>query len=61
MSLYAIYQLKCPECGMQYAQMISDREEYLPLLCPSCQAELEKIRKLSGSELLACGFNVGGG
>lgn len=46
---------------MQYAQMIADDEEHLPLPCPSCRAELEKIRKLSGAEMLACGFNVGGG
>lgn len=61
MSLYSIYELRCPKCEMQYAQMIADNEEHLPLLCPSCGTELEKIGKLSGAEMLACGFNVGGG
>jgi hypothetical protein len=61
MSAYSIFELKCPECGMRYAQMIADKEEHLPLPCPSCRTELEKVRKLSGTEMLACGLNVGGG
>jgi hypothetical protein len=61
MSNYCIYELRCPACKLQYAQMISDKEEHLPLPCPSCGADLEKIRKLTGTELLACGVNIGGG
>ena len=61
MSIYSIYELRCPQCNVQYAQMIADREEHLPLPCPSCNTEMEKLHKLSGAEMLACGLNVGGG
>ena len=61
MSIYSIYELKCPDCELQYAQMISDKEEHLPVPCPSCRADLEKVRKMTGAEMLACGINVGGG
>jgi ssDNA-binding Zn-finger/Zn-ribbon topoisomerase 1 len=61
MSTYSIYELKCPSCNLQYSQMISDREENLPVLCPSCDVALEKGRKLTGSELLSCVYTYGGG
>ena len=62
MSSYSIHELKCPSCGLQYAQMISDQEEHLPIPCPSCGADLEKIRKLTGAELLtSCNYSYGGG
>ena len=61
MSTYSIYELKCAECEMQYAQMISDKEEHLPIPCPSCDSDLEKMRKLTGSEQLACGVTSGFG
>jgi hypothetical protein len=61
MSTYSIYELKCAECELQYAQMISGKEEHLPIPCPSCDSDLEKMRKLSGSELLACGVTSGFG
>ena len=46
---------------MQYSQMISEREEELPIPCPSCDTALQKIRKLTGAELLSCGSSYGGG
>jgi Zn finger protein HypA/HybF involved in hydrogenase expression len=62
MSAYSIYQLKCPSCHLQYAQMISEQEEHLPIPCPSCGSDLEKIKKLTGAELLtSCGYSYGGG
>ncbi|MDF1535384.1 MAG: hypothetical protein P1S46_02645 [bacterium] len=61
MATYSIYELKCRECNLLYAQMILDREEHLPIPCPSCDADLEKTRKLTGTELLACGITAGGG
>ena len=61
MSQYSIYELKCPGCQLRYTQMISSKEEHLPVHCPSCDTDLEKDRKLTGTELLSCGFHVGGG
>ncbi len=62
MSTYSIFELKCPSCHLQYAQMISEQEEHLPIPCPSCGADLEKLKKLTGAELLtSCGHRFGGG
>ena len=61
MSSYSIYELKCPTCNLQYSQMISEREEDLLIPCPSCDAALQKIRKLTGAELLSCVSSYGGG
>ena len=61
MSRYSIYELKCPECGVQYTQMISDKEENLLVPCPACDTDLEKVRKLTGAESLSCGIRFGGG
>jgi len=61
MSTYAIYDLKCPTCELQYTQMISDREEELLVPCPSCDTALHKIRKLTGTEILSCVSSYGGG
>ena len=61
MSTYSIYELKCTECELQYAQMISNKEEHLPIPCPSCDSDLEKMHKLTGSEILACGVTSGFG
>ena len=61
MATYSIYELKCEECDLQYAQMISDKEEHLSIPCPSCDTDLEKARKLTGTELLACGATSGFG
>jgi hypothetical protein len=61
MATDSIYELKCRECDLQYAQMISDREEHLPIPCPSCDTDLEKMRKLTGADLLACGIAAGAG
>lgn len=62
MSVYSIYELKCPSCSLQYAQMISDKESHLPVVCPSCGDNLEKIRKMTGAEMLtSCGYKIGGG
>jgi hypothetical protein len=58
---YAIFELRCPTCELQYAQMLSDADDHLPIPCPSCDADLQKGKKLTGAELLACGFSVGGG
>lgn len=60
MNTYSMYELECPVCKTQYTQMLSQREEDLPIPCPSCEAELEKIRKLSGAELLSCVSSYGG-
>ena len=61
MSAYSIYELQCPSCKIQYTQMVSDREESLLIPCPSCDTALDKIRKLSGAELLSCDYTYGGG
>ncbi|UCG39568.1 MAG: zinc ribbon domain-containing protein [bacterium] len=61
MTTYSIYELTCPDCGIHYAQMISDKEEHLPISCPSCEGDMEKGRKLTGAELLSCGITYGGG
>ena len=61
MNAYSIYELTCPTCKLQYTQMISDREEDLLIPCPSCDTALEKVRKLTGSELLSCVSSYGGG
>lgn len=61
MNGYSIYELKCPTCDLNYTQMISQREEGLLIPCPSCDTGLEKIRKLTGTELLSCVTSYGGG
>ena len=61
MKSYSIYELKCPTCDLQYTQMISKSEEKLLIPCPSCDAALEKVRTLSGTELLSCVSSLGGG
>lgn len=62
MSGYSIYELKCPSCHLQYSQMIPDEESKTPIFCPSCGDSMEKIRKLSGAEILtSCTFLPGGG
>ena len=61
MNAYSIYELKCPACKLQYTQMISEHEEELSIPCPSCDTGLEKVRKLTGSELLSCAYTYGGG
>jgi len=61
MSAYSIYELKCPTCELQYTQMIAQREENLLIPCPSCDAALDKVRKLTGAELLTCVPSFGGG
>jgi len=61
MNTYAIYELECPSCKLHYTQMISDREEELLIPCPSCDLPLEKVRKLTGAEMLSCLSSYGGG
>jgi len=62
MSGYSIYELECPSCHLQFAQMISEQESHLPVFCPSCGDTLEKIKKLSGTELLtSCEYQSGQG
>lgn len=61
MSSYTIYELKCPKCKSHYTQMISELEEDLSVQCPSCETSLEKVRKLTGRELLSCVYSYGGG
>jgi len=61
MNAYTIYELNCPTCKLQYTQMISEREEDLLIPCPSCDTALEKVRKLTGAELLSCVSSYGGG
>ena len=61
MNTYSIYELKCPSCELEFTQMISGREENLLIPCPSCNASLEKVRKLTGNELLTCVASYGGG
>ena len=61
MNAYSMYELKCPGCELQYTQMISRREEDVLIPCPSCDTALEKIRKLTGSELFSCAPTYGGG
>ncbi|UCF31996.1 MAG: zinc ribbon domain-containing protein [bacterium] len=58
---YAIFELKCAGCGLEYAQLLSEEEGELPIPCPTCDTDLEKGRKISGEELLSCGFSSGGG
>jgi endogenous inhibitor of DNA gyrase (YacG/DUF329 family) len=60
MNSYSMYELKCPTCGTHYMQMISRSEEELHNPCPSCDTELEKVRKLTGAELLSCVSSYGG-
>ena len=61
MNAYSVYELKCPVCELQYTQLISQREENLLIPCPSCETALEKVRKLTGTELLSCVTSYGGG
>jgi DNA-directed RNA polymerase subunit RPC12/RpoP len=61
MMSYAIFELRCPTCSLEYAQILSEEEENLAIPCPSCNANLEKGKKLSGEELLTCGISSGGG
>ena len=61
MSTYSIYELKCPTCELQYTQMIAKREEELFIPCPSCDSALDRVRKLTGTELLSCATSYGGG
>jgi hypothetical protein len=61
MNAYSLYELKCPACALQYTQMVAQREEDLLIPCPSCDTALQKIRKLTGSELLSCVNSYGGG
>ena len=58
---YAIFELKCPDCGVAYAQILREEEEHLDIICPSCDTNLEKGRRLTGDEVLSCGFASGGG
>ena len=58
---YAIYELKCPTCGLEYAQLLAEEDGKASIPCPSCDALLERGRVLSGEELLSCGFTSGGG
>jgi hypothetical protein len=60
MNEYSVYELKCTTCQMLYTQMISRREEDLLIPCPSCDTPLEKVRKLTGAELLSCVSSYGG-
>jgi hypothetical protein len=41
--------------------MIAEREEDLLVPCPSCDTALQKIKKLTGAELLSCVSSYGGG
>lgn len=61
MNAYSIYELKCPTCQLQYTQMVAEKEEKLLIPCPSCDTALDKVRKLSGAELLSCISSYGGG
>ena len=55
---YAIFQLKCPECDIEYAQILPEDEEGVSISCPSCSGSLEKGKKLSGAEMMSCGCNT---
>jgi len=41
--------------------MLSEKDDNLPIPCPSCDTDLTKGKKLTGADLLACGFSTGGG
>ena len=58
---YSVYRLTCATCGMKYAQLLPDYQEEETLLCPACEGRLERGGKLTGKDLLASGFSMGGG
>ncbi len=55
---FAIFELKCPDCGVEYAQMLSENDE-VSVTCPSCSQTLVKGKKLSGEDVIACGISSG--
>ncbi|GBE14209.1 hypothetical protein BMS3Abin14_00247 [bacterium BMS3Abin14] len=58
---YAIFELKCPACGIEYAQILHEDEEKVSISCPSCSGSLEKGKKLSGTDMLSCGCGISAG
>lgn len=58
---YSVYHLSCGTCGAQYAHMMPDEGPDGVLICPACEGALDKGRKLTGKELIACGLSFGGG
>jgi DNA-directed RNA polymerase subunit RPC12/RpoP len=52
---FAIYELKCSSCEVEYAQLLSESDENTSVSCPSCNEDLVKGEKLSGEDLVPCG------
>jgi len=57
---YAIFELKCTACGIEYAQLLPE-EEQAAITCPSCDDYLVKGKKLTGTEMISCGINFEAG
>lgn len=55
---FAIFELKCPACEVEYAQLLSEDDD-VSMNCPSCSQTLEKGKKLSGEDVIACGISSG--
>jgi DNA-directed RNA polymerase subunit RPC12/RpoP len=58
---YAIFELKCTTCGIEYAQLLPEEEEGVAITCPSCDDYLKKGKKLTGAEMISCGINLEAG
>ena len=58
---YAIFELKCTTCGIEYAQLLPEKEEQAEVVCPSCDDYLIKGKKLTGAEMISCGINLEAG
>lgn len=56
---FAIFELKCSACGVEYAQLLSESDEKASISCPSCNEDLVKGKKLSGEDLIRCGITSG--
>ena len=58
---YAIFELECPACGIEYAQILSEEDEDVSISCPSCSGYLEKGKKLSGKDMIYSGCDINTG
>ncbi|MFV1956395.1 MAG: zinc ribbon domain-containing protein [bacterium] len=56
---FAIFELKCSACGVEYAQLLSESDENASISCPYCNEDLVKRKKLSGEDLIQCGMKSG--
>jgi len=56
---FAIFELKCSACEVEYAQLLSESDESASISCPFCKENLVKRKKLSGEDLIRCGTKTG--